>query len=228
MTVDHSLSYKGFGIRAIGHRYRLSTIFKELDNFKPLKNDFKFLDIGCSNGHITRLIQQYINPIASHGLDYDSKNIANARSMYPQIKFEVVNLNLISIADQTFDLVTCFETLEHVGNLKNALKNILLRISPGGVCLISVPIEHGARGFIKYLVKKLFFRYTVSELSISKKDYLKILLGRGRISESRPKAEGYGTHFGFDYRDVDDLLHYERANFTAYNKSMSRFYILKG
>jgi 2-polyprenyl-3-methyl-5-hydroxy-6-metoxy-1,4-benzoquinol methylase len=228
MAVDHSQTYKGFGIRAFGHRHRLRAIFRELDNFKLSKNSVRFCDIGCSNGFITRLIQQHLSPIASVGLDYDAENIAYARSMYPEMEFAEVNLNEISIINEFFDLVTCFETLEHVGNLENAIKNILFRISPGGVCLVSVPIEHGVRGFVKYLVKKLVFRYTVSELGISEFKYLKILFGGGRISESRSKAEGYGTHFGFDYRDVDDLLCCKQAKFTAYNKGMTRFYIIYG
>lgn len=227
MAVDHSLSYKGFGIRAIGHRYRLRIILNKLKKLSIFsKKNVTFCDIGCSNGYIMQMIHRNFKLNSSVGLDYDAENIALARSLYPQIRFEEVNLNTTPVADETFDLVTCFETLEHVGNIGNALKNILFRISPGGVCLISVPIEHGARGIIKYLIKKLVFRYSVSELRMSEIKYIKILLGRGRISESRQKADGYGTHFGFDYRDVDDFLISNQVRFEACNKGMTRFYII--
>lgn len=226
MIVDHSLSYKGFGIRAISHRYRLKTILNYLKNLNLSKSNFTCLDIGCSNGFITKIIQKNFNINYCVGFDCDGENIARAKQLYPSIKFEVVNLNIISEASETFDLVCCFETLEHVGNIVNALKNILLRISPGGTCLISVPIEHGARGIMKYLVKKFVFQYPVSELKISEFDYLKILLGKGRISESRKEADGYGTHFGFDYRDVDDFFIVNQVRYKAYNKGMTRFYII--
>ncbi len=183
-----------------------------------------FCDLGCSNGFITQKIQAYFNFNSAVGLDHEVDNLTFASRSYPGIEFRLIDLNNPPEVDRTFDLVTCFETLEHVGNLENSIQNILSRIAPGGKCLISVPIEHGPRGFLKYLVKKIVFRYSVSELGVSENYYLRILLGRDRISKSRPKADGYGTHFGFDYRDVDDLLVNSGVNFIAYNNAMTRFY----
>ncbi len=226
MSTDHSKSYQGFGIRAIGHRYRLSTIFKELEKLQV--NEYRaYCDLGCSNGYITYMVHQKFNFNMSLGLDHEVGNLAIARTSYPAIKFERIDLNIISNVHQTFDLVTCFETLEHVGDIKNAIKNLLLRIAPGGVCLISVPIEHGWRGLIKYLIKTLLFRYSLSEIRVSNKCYLKVLFSGDRLSKLRPAANNFGTHFGFDYRDVDDALVENAVEFTAYNKGMTRFYIVR-
>lgn len=225
MATDHSRSYKGFGIRAIGHRHRLKAIFGELKKL-GLSSRESFCDLGCSNGYITNMIHRNFNFSLSLGLDHEADNLSVARLLYPDVKFDLVDLNCAPSIVSTFDLVTCFETLEHVGNLDHAIENILSRIAPGGRSLISVPIEHGPKGLFKYLIKKML-RYTVSELGISEINYFKILISGGRLSKARPKADGYGTHFGFDYRDVDDLLTEKNAEFKAYNKGISRFYIIR-
>ena len=38
---------------------------------------------------------------------------------------------------------------------------------------------------------------------------------------------GFATHFGFDYREVDDVLRKLGVGFTATNKGISRFYVIK-
>jgi len=228
LATDHSQSYKGFGVRAIGHRLRLRAIFKELKSMDIPPMGAHFCDLGCSNGFITQKIQAYFNFNSAVGLDHEFDNLTFAQRSYPEIEFRIIDLNKPPEVDRTFDLVTCFETLEHVGNLQNSIRNILSRIAPGGKCLISVPIEHGLRGFLKYLVKKIVFRYSVSELGVPEHCYFRLLLGGDRISKSRPKADGYGTHFGFDYRDVDDLLVESGVNFIAYNNAMTRFYRISG
>jgi 2-polyprenyl-3-methyl-5-hydroxy-6-metoxy-1,4-benzoquinol methylase len=228
MTIDHSKSYKGYGLRAIGHRFRLRTIFDELVIMGITSNSGTFCDVGCSNGFITQIINEKYFFKSAVGLDHDCENLLIASRLYSDILFGEIDLNRQSKSDKTFDLVTCFETLEHVGNLENSILNILSRIAPGGRCLISVPIEHGVRGFFKYLVKKFLFGYNVKELGISEGDYFKYLISGDRISKARPKANGYGTHFGFDYRDVDDILSASGVNFVARNSGMTRFYRIFG
>lgn len=169
MVVDHSQSYKGYGLRAIGHRHRLKTIFRELQTLKP-PNGSTLCDLGCSNGYITDQIRERFGLKAS-GLDHNNNHLVTGRQRYPNVAFSMVDLNQSYNGNARFDLVTCFETLEHVGNLNAAIQNILARIVPGGKGLISVPIEHGARGVIKYTIKKFVFGYSVSELMISERDY---------------------------------------------------------
>lgn len=226
MTFDHSQSYKGYGLRAIGHSHRLKTIFRELETLK-ISNGSQLCDLGCSNGYITEQIRDRFG-LRALGLDHKNDHLVTGRQRYPEVEFDQIDLNQPYKGALRFDLVTCFETIEHVGNLQNAVQNIVARIAPGGKGLISVPIEHGPRGIIKYGIKKFFFQYSVSELSISDRDYRKLLLSGGRISVSRPAANSYGTHFGFDYRDVDDALTTEMASFVAQNRGMTRFYKILG
>lgn len=222
MTFDHSESYKGYGIRALGHRNRLKAILKEV-NLLGVPEGGSYCDLGCSNGYITDQIRKRLH-LQTTGLDHKFEHLHTGRERYPEIKFEEVDLNKQNIDAKKFDLVTCFETLEHVGNLENAVQNIVSRIALGGRALVTVPIEHGTRGVLKYCLKKIIFRYSAAELNLSEGQYFRTLISGRRISEARPEASGYGTHFGFDYRDVDDLLIRSGANFSASNQGMTRFY----
>ena len=224
MAEDHSKSYSGFGIRAIGHRARLKAILKNLSHMSVARNS-KFCDLGCSNGYITEKIRSKFGLDAT-GMDHQQEHFDLGRLNYPDITFRGVDLNQCYQGIEHYDLVTCFETLEHVGNLQNGVQNVVSRISPGWQALISVPIEHGWRGILKYLVKKLIGGYDTQELGISEFSYLKVLLSFKRLSSTRPKSLGFGTHFGFDYRDVDECLKRLNIKYKAFNKGMTRFYIL--
>lgn len=225
MPTDHSKSYSGYGLRAIGHRKRLSIIMRSLQDF-DIKPGSTYCDLGCSNGFITEQIRDKFFLIAT-GMDHSAEHFKLGRLRHPKINFRIVDLNQSYDEALKFDLVTCFETLEHVGQLENGIQNIVGRIAKGGIGLISVPIEHGYRGIIKYLVKKLIGGYNTDELGISEAEYRKVLFWGMRLSQTRPKADGYGTHFGFDYRDIDENLHENGISFLAFNRGMTRFYIIE-
>jgi SAM-dependent methyltransferase len=226
MPIDHSRSYSGFGLRAIGHRARLRIILRRLSALHPEPGS-SYCDLGCSNGFITDQIRDKFSLIAT-GMDHSVEHFELGRRRHPKIKFSQINLNQTYQGALKFDLVTCFETLEHVGKPKNAIKNIVSLIAPGGTGLISVPIEHGWRGAIKYFTKKVIGGYSTDELGISDVVYIKALVSGCRLSQLRPIADGYSTHFGFDYRDIDDFLYDLRVTFRAFNSGMSRFYIISG
>jgi SAM-dependent methyltransferase len=225
MVDDHSLSYQGLGLRAFGHRNRLNWILRKLGSLS-IEQNAKYCDLGCSNGYITDIVSRKFK-VTTYGFDHEQLHLIEGRKRYPHISFFRIDLNTVNLESEKYDIVTCFEVIEHVGNIPNAIQNIVSRIAPGGKALISVPIEHGLRGFIKYFVKRFLFGYGVSELGISEWDYFKILVGPGRISRARLPRVGFGTHFGFDYRDVDDALRKYRIEFSADNKGMTRFYLIQ-
>jgi 2-polyprenyl-3-methyl-5-hydroxy-6-metoxy-1,4-benzoquinol methylase len=130
VSFDHAESYKGYGIRAFGHRNRLKTILKEIDQLKVSAGE-NFCDIGCSNGYITDQIRKRLH-LHALGLDHNSEHLLIGRERYPEVHFEEVDLNKPNYDTRKFALVTCFETLEHVGNLETAVQNVLSRIALGG------------------------------------------------------------------------------------------------
>jgi len=222
---DHSTTYRDGKLRNLPHRMRLSSILKLLGSI-----DFKgksYADVGCSNGYLTAVVNQIFRPARACGLDHNEPNLQRARTEHPGIDFRFVNLCEPMSGDApTYDIVTCFETLEHVGSLDIAVNNLLRMTRPGGVLAVSVPIEVGPRGTLKFAAK-LAYGYRLQELPQIEALYWKytraLLLGE-RTSVFRDRRPGWGTHFGFDYRELDDLFQKNGIDFVAENNFTTRLY----
>ena len=206
--VDHSLTYRG-GLRNLPHRRRLKAIIAELERGDAAAAA-SFADVGCSNGFVTAILQQRLRPSHTVGFDHVPEHLERGRREHPTIDFREIDLNRpIPTPHEVFDLVTCFETLEHVGNLPVAIDNLIALTRPGGTLFITVPIESGLRGLIKFLLKVGVFRYSMDELPPRKRrfvSYLRALALNRSIAPFRDVRAGWGTHFGFEYREVEKIL----------------------
>ena len=121
MALDHSLTYKRKGLKNILHKRRLKKILNILDS-QNLKSTDSYLDVGCSNGYLTNLISKKYGFLISLGVDNDNNNLDIARDKYNHINFEHIDLNNSTVnTKEKYDVITCFETLEHVGDIENAL-----------------------------------------------------------------------------------------------------------
>lgn len=228
MHLDLSQTYKDGSLKNYPHRQRLKEIFNiiEREGLSSL-DGISYADIGCNDGYITNLIAKRLHAAAIYGFCH-SKKLENGRAKYPHIYFNHLELNDPADAGR-YDLVTCFETLEHVGDLLTALDNLIRATAMGGTLLITVPIEIGFKGVIKYLAKTIFYRYTLDELPGKRLffKYLISLVSRGDISTFRDKRHGWATHFGFDYRTIDRYLESRGIGYRAKNKVTTRYYIVK-
>lgn len=231
MSIDHSETYKIKSLKNLPHRLRLKAIFSLLDARMPSGN-VRYADFGCSNGYITDIIARRYSIESAYGFDYEQEHVATAREQYPQIEFNTVNLNLPE-SSGSFDLVTCFETLEHVGDLENALSHLLASTEKGGLLFVSTPIEIGLPGLVKFVAKNLVYRSRyqsdLNELvgeGIGLK-YLKALLLNRDISVFREKRQRWATHYGFDYRVVNQFLEDRGIQFSAINRFTSQFYFIE-
>ncbi len=229
MALDHSVTYKKKSLRNTLHKGRLNTILRILDA-QNLKSNYSYLDIGCSNGYLTNLITERYHFSNSKGVDHNTENINIAKNKYKNIEFGYIDLNDPNIkSEEKYNLVTCFETLEHVGNIENALKHILsFADNNNSFTLISVPIEIGAWGIFKFLIKTLLYGYSLKELKegTTFMSYFWHLITFQNISKFRDERNGWGTHFGFDYREVDKILKKE-CEFKVKNYLSTRFYLIK-
>lgn len=228
MEFDHSITYKDKKIKNLPHKLRLKNIIEIIDG---IENKISYADIGCSNGYITNIIQQKYHIDTVDGYDHCEDNLSVARSSYRDINFHYIDLNEVVSIDKKYDLVTCFETLEHVGDIDNALANIINMKKSTGRLLISVPIEVGSIGILKFIVKTLVYKYNLSEINDDRETlfywrYLLSLLLFKNISAFRKSKSGYGTHFGFDYRSIDIFLLKQDIEYTKYERAGTMFYLV--
>jgi len=226
---DHAQIYKGRSLKNWPHRLRLKEIESIIDREKAGRHgDLTYADVGCGTGFLTRMVADRLGPKEVYGFDH-SEHLEIARAKNPSYVFEFLELN-DSVDVGSFDFVTCFETIEHVGNPISALNNLLGMTRKGGTLLLTAPIETGPVGLVKFLVKTIIYKYRLDELPrADSKLYIKYLwslLSFGDIGKYRDERFGWGTHFGFDYRRVDDFLKSRKVEFRAGNVVTTRFYVI--
>ena len=225
MAIDHSLTYKIFKLKNIPHIIRLRTLQKLIGEFGSTQI-LQYADFGCSTGYLTNKFSNLVDAENAVGFDH-SDNIEKARKTYPQINFEYINLNEKIEFSQKYCFITCLETLEHVGDIEKAVKNLKDAAHNESKIIISVPIEIGIVGIFKYIVKRFLYRYDLP-LKCSDTSYLMSLIKFGDISKFREAANGYGSHFGFDYRIVDREIdnNFSLKSVKIFNSATTRYYAI--
>lgn len=212
--LDHSAIYQSRKILHWHHRARLRQVISEVTRFREARS---VADIGCSNGYVTNLLSEVCDG-DMHGFDYLPELIDRARSDYSHIDFQRADLNRQIEWKQAFELVCCLETLEHVGNLPLALENVFAAVKDGGTLIVSVPVETGFWGLTKYCLKTLN-GYSMDEINVGRREYFLALLMDRDISRFRGEAYTWGTHYGFNWRILEErisaAMHIERA-YTKY------------
>jgi 2-polyprenyl-3-methyl-5-hydroxy-6-metoxy-1,4-benzoquinol methylase len=231
---DHTLCYQKRGLSKLfcssGNK-RINEIILILKKDVDFQEK-TFIDVGCSTGYVTSLIVETFNPLKSYGVDTSQINLEAAKERYRHIDFNVFDLNQEHISSEQYDIVTCFETLEHVGNLNIALDNLLKMKKSSGYLLIAVPVEIGFTGVLRMIWRTAYYGYSdifgeFSNIKFLFAKYLFSLLASERLSKYRHKRTHWCTHLGFDYRDIDEYFDRNSISFHAYNKAMNRFYIIK-
>lgn len=210
MRVVHERSYRGIHPFSFFHRIRMRRVL-EATRSLALPPDGAIADFGCSNGFFFAELAQALPEARSlqlFGFDHSTDLLAAARSRnLDNAVFDFVDLNEPPPGgrERQFDLVTCFETLEHVGKVHNAIETLIAACKPGGALLISVPNEVGLPGLLKYAARKLLRRrpYEGFFRGSSEAEYVwRLLTGRSITAFRDPAADGWGPHLGFDWRVV--------------------------
>ena len=211
----HEKSYSKTNLVSVIHRNRLKEIIKIISKYFYKKNKgILWADFGCSDGFIIEQVQKSLKPIKFDkiiGFDHshDLINFANKRNL-KNSTFKYFNMNEVQDSMQKFDLVTCFETVEHVGNQNNAIKNLFDHIKKDGLLILAVPNETGLIGIIKFLGRYILRLNPYGNFfdGQSRISYLSHLIKNNSINNFRKNnQEGYGPHLGYDYRDTEKILY---------------------
>lgn len=166
--------------------YKIFSLFFEFNQrsvsrfLKRYKKSGKLLDIGCGTGH-------FIAEMQKNGYDvYGVEVSENAKNFIPEsLKNRIYDRNLedCGFAANTFDIITMFQSLEHVHNLDRLLEEARRLLKPDGVMYLSVPNS----GFIEY---RLFrpYAYTLDVprhlYFFTKQTLQKLLLKKGFVIDS--------------------------------------------
>lgn len=114
---------------------------QKIKTFKQLvrhKNFSHILDIGCAGGFMTNKIALMFPKSKVYGIDVYPDAIAYAKSQFPHIHFKSADAHHLPFAKDSFDLVVCYETIEHVLDPKKILKEMKRVIKKDGTVIIAM------------------------------------------------------------------------------------------
>lgn len=101
-------------------------------------------DIACGLGYGCRILKEG-GAKAVVGIDSCPESIAYARSTHQPmgVKFEVADATNTPLPDSSVDIITSFETIEHVPDTLGLLTEFARILKPGGKLIVSSPNDWG-------------------------------------------------------------------------------------
>lgn len=106
------------------------------DELKLFKESGRLVDVGCSYGIFVKAAQD-------EGFDASGIEPAKNAAAYAKQKFHVNvfqgTLDEAKVKENTYDIVTLYDVLEHIPNLKPFLKEIRRVLKPGGFLVVQSP-----------------------------------------------------------------------------------------
>ena len=111
--------------------------FSERTGRKP-----RVLDAACGEGYGSQLLAPLSETVL--GLDVDIEAIQHARARYIEVNmsFQTANVADLKLEAGSFDIITSFETLEHLNAQDEMLAGFKRVLAPDGLLLLSSPDKH--------------------------------------------------------------------------------------
>lgn len=126
-------------LQRLWHTQKLKQVLALLPEDLPAGGQvLRVLDVGCSSAIITAAVAKALPASQVTGLDSYRAAINFARQKYPHITFVVADAHHLPFGNQTFDLVICTETLEHVSDPQKCLEQMKRVLGKNGRAIISM------------------------------------------------------------------------------------------
>lgn len=192
-------------IARFAHRQRF---LKSVESI-PLIHGISILDYGCGDGKL-------LNCLNEKYIDYNFRLVGYEPHMDLIHDNKVQIYNSLDKINERFDVITCFEVLEHFNCTyqEQMLDAMVSKLKVNGTVIISVPVEIGFPSFIKN-IRRVILHYS-DEYSL--KNIFKSIVALP-IPESRNR-NGYLSHMGFNHLELEKTL---QKKFQITSKRYSPF-----
>ena len=94
-------------------------------------------DVSAGTGSLLKEFRQQFPEKKYSGFEMSDSALALCRKNNPDSRFD--KADLYAGISESFDLVLCIDTLEHLEHPEKALKNLMASVSPGGFLFLVVP-----------------------------------------------------------------------------------------
>lgn len=171
-------------------RYQLA---REL--FQP---DWDCLDAACGSGYGAAFLAEKVRSVVGVDVNQNAIDYAKARYGKSNLTFQCADLHReLPFSDKSFDAITSFETLEHIGKQEEMLSELRRVLKPNGILIMSTPDRN-----VSERIGGLDNHFHVAELS--KREFVE-LLSRS-FSVDKLFGHGDGSPVPSHWRAVHHLL----------------------
>jgi len=119
---------------------------------KMIKTD-TLIDMGCGDGYFIQLINKHeIKTRVMWGVDLNP-GIVQLKTQIRNGNFSVQNILKTDFKNNTFDVVTCLDVLEHMRDVKVVLTEIKRILKDNGHLIVSSPVESTLYKSLRFLIK---------------------------------------------------------------------------
>ena len=148
------------------------------------------LDIACGTGYgSSRLCLSGAKKVIGVDISREAINFARNKYIVNGLEFKTGDILDISFPGIHFDLITCFETIEHVENQEEALVHLQRALKPEGILIISSPnrkLTSPGRSISNHPANAFHVKeYSTNEFVVVLNRYLDIL----EIYGQRPRSK---------------------------------------
>lgn len=121
--------------RLVGHQRFIKRIKRHL----PAEANKRLIDIGCASGSFLYACQKQLPGVKLFGLEYDERLIKTAISNVPNAQITRGSSEDLEFENDSFDVVTSFQVIEHVYDPESMAREMLRVLKPNGILVITTP-----------------------------------------------------------------------------------------
>lgn len=148
---------------------------QSLKSLPTHSREMSLLEVGCSSGFYSEVLEIAGLPLSYHGCDYSPAFIEMARQRYPERAFSVEDATSLQWADQSVDIVVSGCCLLHIPEYRQALAETA-RVARHYAIFHRTPVVWGQNE--KWFRKKAYGVETV-EIHFNEPEFLALLQNNG-------------------------------------------------
>lgn len=117
-------------------------MFEYINKFYHIKKGRgkKLIEFGCATGATANLLADFGFNVYSTDISKYAVNLATKN--YPDVKFNVHDMQKLFMKDKNFDVACAFDVIEHLKDPEMALRNTYKILKPGGTIILTTPNDY--------------------------------------------------------------------------------------
>lgn len=143
----------------------------DLENFVTLyftkKNHLKVLDAGCGSVNNISLSKSF----HITGIDISEKQLERSKHLNEKIRGDIQEY---SLKDRYYDMIICWDVLEHLKKPHKAIDNFISAIKDG-IIIVKIPNIFSLKGIITkytpFFIHKFIYKYIFKSSRVKKKEF---------------------------------------------------------